>query len=125
MRIRTRNLRAQQHGKLVERAPYTSGADGQHGIAGSRFAEDVFDARLHRAREHHILVAGGANGVGQPLAADSLDRGFARRVDFGQHQDIGLIERTTEIIPEVLRARVAMRLEKNEQAAKAAAARGI
>jgi len=42
-----------------------------------------------------------------------------------KHEDVGLIEGAAEIVPEVLRARVAMRLKEHEQAIELAAARGF
>ena len=50
---------------------------------------------------------------------------FARGINLGDHKNIGLIERAAEIVPEILRPRVAMRLKEHEQALVAAAARGF
>ena len=37
-------------------------------------------------------------------------------VNVGQHQHVGLIERAAEIVPKMLGARVAVRLEEHQQA---------
>ena len=61
----------------------------------------------------------------QLFAGNAVDGWLASGVDFGNHQDIGLIERTPKIFPEVLRARIAVRLKKHEQAFVPAAPRGF
>ena len=66
---------------------------------------------------------GRTDGLGKLFAGDAFDRRFARRINFGDHQNIRLIERAAEIVPKRLRARVAVRLKKNQQPLVAAAAR--
>ena len=78
-----------------------------------------------RAGEDDVLVSGRADGFGQPFAGDALDRLLARGVDIGDHQNVRLIEGAAEIVPEMLRARVAVRLKEHEQALVTAAARGF
>ena len=60
--------------------------------------------------------------AGERLARDPGNRSLARRIDIRQNENIGLIERAAEFIPEMLRACIAMRLEKNEQAVELAPA---
>ena len=72
---------------------------------------------------HDVLVPRGADGLRQRLARDALDGLLARGIDVRQHQNVGLIERAAEILPEMLRARVAVRLEEHQQALVTAAAR--
>ena len=50
---------------------------------------------------------------------------LARGIDVREHQHVGLIEGAAEIVPKVLRARVAVRLEEHQQALEMAAARGF
>ena len=114
---------SQQHCELVEHAAHAARANRQNRIARARFPQHEFDARLHRAREHHILVARRADRFGQPFAGDVLDGRLARRVNFGDDQNVRFVERAAEIVPEKLRARVAVRLEEHEQALVTAAAR--
>ena len=55
----------------------------------------------------------------------SVDGFFAGCVDVRHHQNVRLIKRAAKIFPEVLRARVAVRLEEDQQALVIAAARGV
>ena len=72
-----------------------------------------------------VFVAGFANGAGQSPAGHARDGGFAGRVDIGQHENVGLIEGAAEFVPQMLRARVAMRLKEHQQAIELAAAGGF
>ena len=62
-----------------------------------------------------MLVPGFAYGVGQRFACDPGDRGFARRINVGEHQHIRQIERATELVPQMLRARKTVRLKQHQQ----------
>ncbi len=114
---------SQEQGEFAEGAIDVARADGQDGIARASFAQQIVDALLQGAAIDDILVAGGANGVGQRRGGDAADGRFAGGVDVGQDQHVGLIEGAAEIVPKVLRARVAMRLKEHQQAVVAAAAR--
>src|ERR1700686_2904260 len=66
-----------------------------------------------------------ANGIGESLAGNTRNRRLTGGVDVGQHQDVGLVKGAAEVVPKVLRAGVAMRLEKDEQAIELAEARSV
>src|ERR1700719_4134024 len=104
IRMRTRNVCAQQHCELIENAAHAARADRQNGIAWPRFTQHELDARLHGARKHHILVPGRADCFGKLFAGDVLDWMLARRVDFRNHENVRIVERAAKIVPEKLRA---------------------
>src|SRR6516162_9915540 len=72
-----------------------------------------------------IFVAGFTDGGGQRFAADSRNGGLAGRVDVGQDEHIGLIKGQTEVVPQMLRARVTMRLEEHQKTVELATASGF
>src|ERR1700735_378350 len=92
MMLRLRQLRSDQHGKLIERAAHAPRADGQHRIAGLGFAQKKLDAHLHVTGEDHILVARGTDRHGKGLAIYVLDGSFARGINISDNQNIGLIK---------------------------------
>ena len=104
-------LRSEQDHKLVAGAADIACTNGEDGIAGARFAQQMFDAFVHRLNVEDVLMAGFANGVSEGLAGHAGDGLLAGGVDVGQDEDVGLIEGTAEIVPEMLGARIAMRLE--------------
>ena len=71
--VRLGTFDSKQHRELVEHAAHASRANRQHGVAGTRFAQHEFHARLHRAGEHHVLVARRADRFRQLFAGDALD----------------------------------------------------
>ncbi len=91
---------------------------GQRANRG-RQIRDVFD-------EHRLHLAGDTNRSGKRAAVRRHDRRFAGRVDVGEHQRVGRRQHFHEILEQVARARVAMRLKhKHEAAPGKAAARGV
>ena len=70
-------------------------------------------------------MPGAADRFGQLFSGDAVHGWFARGVYFGDHQNVGLIERAPKIFPEVLGAGVAVRLKENQQAVVVAAAGGF
>src|SRR5580658_11183510 len=125
MMLRLRQLRTDENGELIERAAYAARANGQHRIAGLRFAQEKLDAHLHVAGEYDVFVAGGTDGHCEGLAIHVLDGRFAGGVNIGDDQNIGLIEGLAEFIPQMLCARIAMWLEDDQQTLESAAARGF
>src|SRR5882724_8114874 len=117
-----RMLRSEENHELVARAADASCPDGQNGITGTRLLEQKADAFLHRAEIVNVFVAGFADGVAERFAGHAGDGRFAGGVDVGQYEDVGLVECTAKIIPEMLRARVAMRLKEHQQPIEFAAA---
>ena len=60
----------------------------------------------------------------QGLRMDPGDGRFAGRVDIGDHQHVGILERGEELVVQVEGAAVPVRLERDDQAAAEAAASG-
>ena len=74
----------------------------------------------------NVFVPSQADRFRQIFAGNAGDGRFASGIDFGEHQNIRLIERAAEIRPRETCVRVvAVRLEENEQAVVAAAAGGF
>ena len=62
--------------------------------------------------------------VGDRLAANARQGGFARRVNIGDDDMIGVVESRAEFVPQRLGAGIAMRLEHRQDAFAAGRARG-
>src|SRR6266849_7568039 len=120
----SRVLGTEQNHEFVAGAADVAGADGQDSVEGMRFAQQVLDAFLHGAEVEDVFVASFANGRGQSFAGDAGDGRLAGGVNVCEHQNVGLIEGAAEFVPEMLRARVAMRLKEHQQAIEFADARG-
>src|SRR5262245_29475880 len=73
----------------------------------------------------NVLMTSFADRAGERFAGDSRYWRLAGCVDIGQDQDVGLVEGATEFVPEMLGARIAVRLEEDQQAVKFAAARSL
>ena len=58
-----------------------------------------------------------ADGVGEPLDRDALNRRFTGRVDIGQDDLVGGAEGASEFVHQIARPRVAMRLEHDDDPA--------
>src|SRR5689334_7097178 len=71
----------------------------------------------------NVLMTSFADRAGERFAGDSRDGRLAGCVDIGQDKDVGLVEGAAEFVPQMLGARVAVRLEKDQQAVKFAATR--
>src|SRR6266404_5022397 len=127
MRMGSRSgvLGPQQNHEFVAGAADVTGADGQDSVEGPGLVEQKLDAFLHGTEIEDIFVAGFANGVGQSLAGYARDWRLAGRVNIGNHQNIGLVESAREFVPEMLRAGIAVRLEKHQEAIELADARGL
>src|SRR5712672_295995 len=127
MRMGSRSgvLGSQQNHEFVAGAADIAGADGQDGIEGTGLAKQKFNAFLHGPKIENVFMAGFANGIGQSLAGYARDWRLAGRVNIGNHQNIGLVESAREFVPEMLRAGVAVRLEKHQEAIELADARGF
>src|SRR4029077_1555060 len=106
----SRVLGTEQNHEFVAGAADVAGADGQDSVEGMRFAQQVLDAFLHRAEVEDIFVPGFANRGGQSFAGDARNRRLAGGINVGEHQHIGLVEGAAEFVPQMLRARVTVRL---------------
>src|SRR5713226_6976231 len=122
MRMRRRMLRSQQNHEFVARPADIARADGKYGVSGPRLFQQVLDAFLHGTKIVDVLVTGIANGGRERFTRHARDGRFAGGVDIEQHEDVCLIKRAAEFVPEVLGAGVAMRLEEHQQAIELAAA---
>src|SRR5208282_1862115 len=125
IRMGLENLRSQQNRELIERAADASGANRENGVAGMRFAQQKFDCGLHGAGKNHVLVPSGRNRDRKRLARNAFERLFARGINFRDEKNVGLIEGLAKFLPEILRAREAMRLKNHEEALETAAAGGL
>src|SRR5437868_2846367 len=67
----------------------------------------------------------GADSFSQGMAANAKNWVLAGRVDVHQHDHVGLIECPAKFVPKVLRARVAVGLEKHQETFEMAAACGL
>src|SRR5713101_3390054 len=125
MRMGSGMLGPQQNHEFVAGAADVAGADGQDGVERTRFAQQIFDAFLHGAKVEHVFVASLANGGGQGFAGYAGDSRLAGGVNVGEHQHVGLIKGAAEFVPQMLRARVTVRLEEQPQAIELANTRGF
>src|SRR6266481_4064860 len=125
MRMGSGVFGAEQNHELVAGAADVSSADGQDGVEGTGFAQQVLDAFLHGAEVEDVFMPGFANGCCQCFAGYAGNGRLAGGVDFREHQHIGLIEGAAEFVPQMLGARVTMRLEEHQQAIEFADARGF
>src|SRR6266404_1125132 len=121
-RIGARMLRTKQNHEFVAGSADVSGTDREDGVAGPGVLQQKFDGFLHGTNVMDVFVSGLANSGNKGFAGDARDRRFAGRIDVREDEQVGLIEGAAELIPEMLRARIAMRLEKNQQAVKLTAA---
>src|SRR5579872_1013780 len=118
-------LRAEEQSEFSRCATDVARSDGEHGISGPGFTKQPLDALLERAAIDYVLVACGTNRFRQRRGRDATNRLFTRGIDIRHDQEVGLIEGAAEVVPEVLRARKAVRLKKHQQAVVTAAARGL
>ncbi len=95
-----------------------TGAHGEHHVAGLRDAADRVGHRRRCPRRTPARTCPRAHArarATRPSAAS--DRRFARGIDLGQQQHVGAGQHLHEILEQVARARVAVRLEGEHQAA--------
>src|SRR4029077_17584878 len=93
--------------------------------AGTGFAEQEFNAVLHGMEIMDIFVAGFADGGSQGLAVYAGDGLLAGGINIGEDEDIGEIKRHSEFVPEMLGARVTVRLEEDQHAIEPAQLGGV
>ncbi len=65
--------------------------------------------------EHRIDLAARAHRARERAAVGVRDRRFAGRIDLGQHEHVGFGEHVREVVEQIARARVAMRLERDDE----------
>ena len=110
---------------MLEHAANASRANCQHRIARPRLVQNVVHAGLHGALEHHVFVSRAADGLGEFFSGDALDGLLARRINFGNYQNVRLIERAPKIFPEMLGPGVSVWLKKDQLPFVPAPARGF
>src|ERR1700722_6451339 len=125
MRMVKGMLRSEQYHQLVAGAADVARAYGQDSVARPRFFEQVFDSLLHGREVKDVFVAGFANRFGEGFAGDAGDGLLAGGINVGENNDVGLIEGAAEVVPERLRARVAVRLKQNQGAIELRGARRL
>src|SRR5215471_16622392 len=113
---------AKQDHQLVAGAADASGPDGENGVSGPRVFQQKHDAVLHRADVLDVLMACFTDGRRQGFSGNPGNRRFAGRVDIGDDQQVRLVESPCELLPQMLRAGVAVRLEEHQQTVKFTAA---
>src|SRR5262249_51158970 len=113
-------LRADQHHELVAGAADVARPNREDGTSRAGLAQQELDAFLHRMDIGDILVSSLANRIRERLAGDSGNWSFASGVNVGQNEYICEVEGPAEIVPKMLRARVAVRLEQHERAVESA-----
>src|SRR5690348_6092237 len=118
-------LGPQENHQFIARPADITRADGHNRVARPCLMQQKFNACLHRPEVMHIFVPRAANRIGERLAGDTGDGNFACGVNVQQHQDVGLIKSPTKFIPKVLRAGIAVGLEKHQEAIELAAAGGF
>ena len=108
---------AQTGEHLGAQRAHITGSQGEHEIPGARgFAQKVDDGRAIGAHVAHVAMAVGGDALGEVARVHPRDGGFPRPVDVHHDEHVGLVERGQEVLPEVLRAAVAMRLEHRDHA---------
>src|SRR5216683_5146072 len=122
MRMRRRMLRSQQNHEFIARAADVARADSKDGVPKTRLFQQILDAFLHRMKIVDVFMTSLANSARKRFARHARDGRFTGGIDVGERKNVGLIEGAAEIVPEVLRAGVAMRLEEHEQAIELATA---
>src|SRR5215470_5451728 len=96
---------------------HVSGPEGEYEITRSGgFAQVVDDGRAVSAHVVHLPVPMGRDAGGQVAGVHADDRRLARRIDVHHDEYVRLVERGQEVIVQVLRPGVAVRLEDRDHA---------
>lgn len=89
-------------------------AEEEDEVAGTHFGAHGGDEVVEDGHEARGLAAG-AHGVGEDAAVDAGDFRFARCVNLGEPEAVGVAETGGELREQAARAGEAMRLERDEQ----------
>ena len=81
------------------------------------------DHVVQRPRDVHRATRARSHRLGQRIDRDAGNRLFARGVDVGQHDLVGIAQRRAERVHQLLRPRVAVRLERDHEPASERRAR--
>src|SRR2546422_545902 len=107
--------------QLFPEGPYAAGPEREHDVAVAHLGHELLERGLEVSRVEHLSMAARGDGPRQRLGADLGDRLLAGRVHVGQEEEVGVVEGAAELVPERLRARVAVRLEEHDRAPAARA----
>ena len=91
---------------------------------GARARAGAPSTRSRSASEAHVAMAVRAHRLGERRGLDAGDLVLAGGVDVRQHEHVGVVEGAREVVEEIARARVAVRLEGDHDAAGVHLARG-
>src|SRR5574342_1057028 len=109
---------------LVRDRADVAGPEGQDQVTGPNGAEE----RLHHlgpvAHVSNIAAAARPDPLSQAPGMDPGDRRFARRIDVGHDQHVGVVEGRQELVMQVERPSVAVGLEHDNASAREALAGG-
>src|SRR5262249_28172891 len=100
-------LRSKQNHQFAAGAAYVSRTNGKNGMAGLRVLQQEFNSLLLVAEVVDIFVSRFANARRELFAGDAGNGIFARRINVRKDEQVGLVKRFREVVPKVLRARVA------------------
>ena len=95
-----------------------AGAERQHQIAILDHGFERFRNFLHALEEYRLNLAACADRASQRTTVSAFNRRFACGLDLAEQQCISLREDFAEILEQIARTRVAMRLEHNHHAAR-------
>src|SRR5437764_2008664 len=97
---------------------HVAGAQGEDQVPGPADLGHVLDdARPIAAEKRHVAVAVGTDALRQIRGTDAGNRRLARWIDVHDDQHVGLVERGEELLTEVPRPGVAVRLEHRDDPA--------
>src|SRR5215469_1807954 len=119
-----RGARAELRQELVRRPVDVARAEQQDEVTRADSLEKDVGEPLPAAHEAHVEVSAALERLEERLARDTGHWAFARGIDLGEHQQVGVVEGPEEVVEEIARAREAMRLERHHQSAAEALAGG-
>src|SRR5262245_27868176 len=115
---------AQQREQLVGTTRDVTGAEDEDEVAAADDLEQGVGQALAALDETHVEVPAALQRLEERLAADARDRTLAGRIALAEHQQVGVVEGAEELVEEIARAGVAVRLEGDHQPAVEAFAGG-
>src|SRR5262249_46669891 len=102
--------------QLVPRMPDAARAQGQHHVAFLDLEGELLPGGRQVAGVGPLPVPAFADGPRQGLRRHARQRLLAGGVDVGEQQDVRLMEGAAEVVPQMLRARIAVGLEQDQGA---------
>ncbi len=103
-----------------------TGAHRQHHVAVTHDAGQGIRQFVERLEQHGLHATPRADRATERFAVRAGDRGFAGRIHLGDDERVGIRQHLRELVEQVARARVAMRLEdQHDTTVRPALARGL